>query len=380
METKQTVNEEMKLLIGQKDDTCISIILPLHHLTIDQKADKLHLSKAVKEVCDRLQTINAEASDGFISSLHKLMDEIEFDRKDEGIALYVSETISFYTTFPFAVAETIAIEKSFRLKELLLKEQYAIPYNLLYLDEHEIRLFTGKLGELKEIRNGEFPMIYEANYEYQPPSHSSSLAGYPHVKSFEREKTQVEKFRHEAFIQQANEQLHNYFQNSEVLLLCGISRYTSAFLNRTAHAGKIIGVLNGNYNRFDEAEFARMTWPSIEAYIYEKTVDEISEYNEKIGEGLAEEGIIAVWDAISSGRGETLLVEKNYAVKGYLANSNPWELLLQPPKRKHTVLEDAVNRLLEMLLEKNGRVIFTEDKMLESHGHIALITRYGFFS
>jgi hypothetical protein len=200
------------------------------------------------------------------------------------------------------------------------------------------------------------------------------------VKSFEREKNQIEKIRQEAFVRQANDQLQKYLQNSELLVLCGTTRCTSAFLNRTTHAGKIIGVLNGNYNRLDETEFAGMIWPLIEACIYERIVDEISEYNEKIGEGLAEEGIVPVWDAIVAGRGETLLVEKNYQVKGYLTNHDSWQLFLQAPKREHSVLEDVVNNLLEMQIERNGKIVFTEDGMLNDHNHIALITSYHYFS
>ena len=378
MPAKQTISEEVKMLLDQKGNTCISVVLPLHNLTVDQKADKLHLEKAAREICEKLRTEGIESADKLITTINGLLQQVEFNRNDEGIGLYVSEGTSFYSTFPFTVSENIVIDKSFRLRELLFKQQYSIPYNLLYLDDKEIRLFVGELGELKEIRNDEFPMLYEEKYEYQPASHSSSLAGYAHVKSFEKDKPAINKIRHEAFIHQADDQLHKYLQNTELLLLCGVTRCTSAFLNRTAHAEKIISVLNGNYNRFDETDFARMAWPSIEAFIYKQMIDVVGEYNEKIGEGLSEEGIVPVWDAVSSGRGDTLLVEKNYRVKGYLANHDTWQLFLQAPKRKHTVVEDAVDNLIEMVLEKKGKVVFAEDGMLNEHQHIALITRYNF--
>lgn len=379
MPVKQTISEEVKLLWEQKDKTCISIILPLHNLTIDQKADKIHLEKAIKEVCEELKRNHFEAAEKLMNSINNLQEQIKFNRNDEGMGLYVSEGVRFYSTFPFTVSESIHIAKSFRLKELLMKQQYAVPYSVLYIDEKEIRLYTGQLKKLNEIRNGEFPIIYEETYEYQPSSRSTSLAGYAHVKSFEQEKNAIEKIRHEAFIQQADDQLHKYLQHSEALVLCGTTRNTSAFLNRTTHAGKIVTVLNGNYSHYHETEFSNMVWPSMQAFIHEQMIDSISDYNEKVGEGLAEKGILNVWEAVSNGRGDTLLVEKNYQVKGFLINHNFWQLYLSPPARKHTVLEDAVNNLLEMLLEKNGRAVFTEDGMLDGRQHIALITRYHYF-
>jgi hypothetical protein len=146
------------------------------------------------------------------------------------------------------------------------------------------------------------------------------------------------------------------------------------------HANNIISVLNGNYNQLTEPEFSKLMWPSLEAYIHEQMIDEINDYNEKIGEGLAEEGIVPVWDAVSGGRGQTLLVEKNYRVKGFSAALNPCQLFLQAPQQKHSVLEDAVNDLAEMVLKKNGKIVFTEDGMLNEHKHIALVTRYSYFS
>lgn len=379
MPVKQTISEEIKLLLDQKGKTCVSIILPLHNLSIDQKADKIHLQKAIKEVCEELDNKYPEASEKIFDSIKKLEQQIKFNRNDEGLGLYVSEDVSFYSTFPFFVTENLFIDKSFRIRELLMLEQYAIPYNVLYMDESEIKLFTGKLKQLQEVRNGEFPMIYEEEYEYQPPSRTTSFAGHSHVKDFEKDEASIKKIRHESFIHQADELLHKYIQHSQALVLCGVTRYTSAFLNRTIHADKVVTVLNGNYKRFDEAEFANLVWPSIEAVIYERILDEIGNYKEKLGEGLTNEGIVPVWDAVANGRGETLLVEKNLEVKAYTTNHGSWQLFLQQPTRKHTELKDAVNDLLQILLEKNGRVVFTEDGMLSEYQRIALISRYRYF-
>lgn len=379
VKTKHSLSEEIKMLLKENGKTCISIIIPLHHLSAGQTADKLHLEKAIKEVTDQLAENNTAENQEIINSLTRLKEEISFNRNHLGLGLYVSADQAFYCTFPFLVAESSTVDTNFRVRELLMREQYSLAYHVLYVDEKEVRLYEGKLKELKEIRNGEFPMIYDESYEYQSPSRSTSYAGEAHVKSFEKEKNEMIKKRHEEFLNQADDLLYKYLKNSEALLPCGNKRYTSAFLNRTVHAGKVIAVLNGNYSRFNEAEIADMVWPSIEAFIHEKMLDEIGELNEKTGEGLVENGLLPVWEAVCNGRGETLLVEKNFQVKAYLANHNSWQLHLQVPQRKYTVLDDAVNNLVLIALEKNGRVLFTDDGMLNRYHRVALITRYQYF-
>ena len=375
IKTDQPKNEQLQALLNERKKICVSIILPLHNLTIDQKADKLHLSKAIKEVSETLNLNYPDEAASLIEKLHHLHDEVSFNRNDDGIGLYVSGEISLYTTFPFTVTEKINVQRSFRLKELLLKEQYAIPYNVLYIDEHEIRLYTGKLKQLDEIKNGDFPMFFEEQYEYQPPSRTTSFAGSAHVKSFEKDKSELEYIRHKNFLKQADELLNCHFQNDEMLILCGARKYISAFVNRTAHASKIVSVLYGNYNRFTETDFSTMVWPSIKAYADERMMDEVNEFNEKIGEGMSEEGIIAVWEAVAAGRGEVLLVERNYETQGFLDSISDWQIHLHP--LGHARLEvDAVNELLANTLEKNGRIVFVEDGMLGRHQHISLITRF----
>jgi Bacterial archaeo-eukaryotic release factor family 3 len=161
-----------------------------------------------------------------------------------------------------------------------------------------------------------------------------------------------------------------------VLVLCGMRSHVSAFINRTLHAGKIVSVFYGNYSRFTESDFSTMTWSSIKAYVEERTIDELNEYYEKIGEGMTEEGIISVWEAIAAGRGETLLVEINFQEKGFLEDLNSWQLYLHPPRRSYVELQDAVNELMAITLSKDCRLVFVEDGMLKRYQRIALVTKF----
>jgi hypothetical protein len=246
----------------------------------------------------------------------------------------------------------------------------------LHLDEKNARLFGGRLKQLEEIKSKDFPLVYTNDREYQPSSQSTSYAGYAHVKSFEHDKAGLEKSRFESFLLQVDELLDDYVKYAEAIIVCGVKRYTSAFLNRTSHGRKVITVINGNYDSYGITELSAIAWPAIEAFVAEKMIDEVSEFKENKGEGMAEEGILAAWDAVVEGRGLTLLLEKDYHIQGFLEKQYSYGLYLKPPKAPHIVLKDAVNELINRMLEKNGKVIFVENGMLRDHQHIALITRY----
>lgn len=373
---KPVFSEELKTLLNEKSTICVSIILPLHDLSASQRTDKLHLSKAIKEVNDLLSRQTSEAAEGIVNVLRKLQDEIILQPNDKGIGIYVSQELAFYTTFPFEVTEKKVIDKSFHLKELLVKEQYSLPYTLVYIDEKEIRLYNGKTGKLSEVKNEEFPMCFAEALEIQLPLVNSFFARNTYLKSFDRNKNEKLEEHHKSFLRTASEKLHSYIQNSEVLILCGVRKYLSEFMYHTGQTNKPMIIFYGNYSRFSETDFAEMVWPSVKNHIDEKLPAQLNTYYEKLAEGKTEEGILHVWNAIICDRGETLLIEKNFEVEGFIEHQNPSHLYLHAPKNPHAVLLDAVDAIIKMALEKDIKIVFVEDGMLNRNMRIALVTKF----
>jgi hypothetical protein len=91
---------------------------------------------------------------------------------------------------------------------------------------------------------------------------------------------------------------------------------------------------------------------------------------------MTEEGVSHVWDAIASDRGETLLVERNLEIKGFVEHQNPTKLYLHPPKNPHMVLPDAVDEIIKMALDRDIKIVFVEDGMLSRNMRIALVTKF----
>ena len=96
----------------------------------------------------------------------------------------------------------------------------------------------------------------------------------------------------------------------------------------------------------------------------------------KIGEHLGISGIQEVWQAAKEGRAFKLLVEKDFRKPGFVAKDAYKLFFLRPPQNSHKILADAVDDIIEMVLEKNGQVFFTDNDALKDYQRIALITRY----
>jgi hypothetical protein len=119
-----------------------------------------------------------------------------------------------------------------------------------------------------------------------------------------------------------------------------------------------------------------LTWKAMKLFLDNSKEKLIRDFQEITGEGRGITGIQNIWKAVTEGNCLKLLVEKDFSVPGYITNGADYELHLYPPVKSHQIIPDAVNRLIEMVLEKNGEVIMMENDVLQDYNRLALITRY----
>lgn len=119
------------------------------------------------------------------------------------------------------------------------------------------------------------------------------------------------------FVLEVDELLSLYMDEVDALILCGPKSYTSAFVNRCSCPQKIISIINGDFRGLASKDIAEMVWAAVKQFSLDKMIDEISRFEDKLREGLAEEGIIEVWRAIEEGRGVILLIEKDLRIHGF---------------------------------------------------------------
>lgn len=86
-------------------------------------------------------------------------------------------------------------------------------------------------------------------------------------------------------------------------------------------------------------------------------------------------GVNAIWPKALDGRGALLQVEQNYHYPARLEGSS-CTLLPVSDATGPNEIDDIVDEVIEIVLAKKGRVIFTEDEELVKYKHMALILRY----
>lgn len=375
--TTEILNDKgLSALLSEKGNICVSVIVPTHRTSPDRRSDKLNTQTAIEKADQLLKMkYSSDMALPLMNRLRELFQQIDFDHNEDGIGLFVSSNVHFHISFPFSVEGKVVVGDSFEIRDVLYKVNYSDPYYALLLTEHGAQLFRGSWAELEVIKDKQFPIEYEEEYVYNPPSRSMSYAGQAHVKSFEKDKSELEMIRYKNFFHRVDKMLNGYLVNNVPLIILGAEKLLALFKNNSSHQKQFAGKITGSYRYFNLKQLSDLISPVIFGHLQNERAKLVDEFMEKTGQHLATSGIQDIWSAAMEGKAFKLLVEKDYRCPGFLGE-NSYHLYLRPPQRPHTVLTDAVDDLIELVLEKEGRVFFVDNGLLKDYKRIGLITRY----
>lgn len=367
---------DIDLLLAEKGNPCLSMVIPTHQYTRDRMQNPELIEKAIQKARKLLSNSAwpKEKINQIENKFTVVLENIDYIRLQEGLAIFMSPNILKVHLLPFTVKEKITIGQAFDLRDLIYYAQYLRPYLLIALSKKKIRLFKGAGRDLQEVTNDDFPMTYVEEYEYARPSIGSPSS--PALKSFEGDKSVIREKRLKAFLRDADETLHKYLKGNTLLLVAGVDEEVVSFEEVTGHLKRMVGKIAGNYD-FDAIHpLAEMAWKNLKEHVQHSHEQLLAKLREDVGKGGLAVGLTEVWKAATEGKGLTLVVEKDYEATGYVDPVDSSQMLSRPPAQKHEIILNAPDQIMDIVREKGGKVIIVENGMLDPFDHIALRLRY----
>jgi hypothetical protein len=344
----------------------VSIILPFE----PKMGLKTELTHALERAADKVEKELLEnyPPDVEVMMMHKLrriIKNLHFNTFKKSIAIFLSPVFEKVLYLDINVEEKIIIDESFEIRDLVYSKKQVHKYILLQLSSNEYRVFIGNSESFIRIISNTTDHVHVLINDAP-----ERVANFTDNK--ERKEILLDKF-----MRQADNALDIILQSYKLpLYVMGTDRVLGHFKKLTKHTGMITGYVPGNYEELTTPELKEILKPFIADWRKVMQKDIMNQLDVAMGKQKLACGMIDVWREATAKKGRLLLVEKNYMYAAEHGSSDEIIYKATEPYNKFSYIKDAVDDVIEKVLENGGDVEFVDEGLLKDHHQIALILFY----
>lgn len=355
--------DEKAVLSAVKYLPAISIIMPFEP-KISPRNDleyrlKMAISKVEKEL---MNNYPSEKAVPVLDRLRHLVSEINFNTHKKSIAIFISPIMEkmFYLDMP--VAEKIIIDETFEIRDLVYQKKQDMQYLVLMLSAKRSIMFLANSSDMRLVKSNlaDHVMLSEKDL-------SERVANFSDPDS--RAEIVLDKFLH-----QMDDDLTLMLKAYPFpVFVMGADRVLGHYKKLTKHTHEITEFIQGNHEELPEPEIFKLVQPHVSNWKHVKQLDLLHQLEKAMGAKKLAHGIEEVWQAATHKNCRLLLVEKNFMYPARQGADPDIIYKEELPTNYPFYIKDAVDDVIQKVLENGGDVEFTDDGVLDEFGHIALI-------
>lgn len=297
-----------------------------------------------------------------IQKLNNIIRNLQYDTNKKSIAIYVSPVFEKVLYLDVLVEEKIIVDESFEIRDLVYSKKQSNRYLVLVISRNNSRIFLGNTTDFIKIASSNHEDIED--YQNEAPQ---KVANFSDMS--ERKEIVMEKYlRH---IDNSLDSLLNTLPLP--VFVIGAERITGHFKNITKHATAVVDYIHGNYEEATIPQLREKLSPYLANWKKDKEKDLLDRLEEAANKKKLAIGMKEVWKEAMNNKGRLLVVEKNYM---YAAEHGSAENIIYKLDASHNnflYIKDAVDDVIEKVLQTGGDVEFVEEGLLQNYHRIALI-------
>jgi hypothetical protein len=167
---------------------------------------------------------------------------------------------------------------------------------------------------------------------------------------------------------------HHYKDEPLRLVVVGEKEMQSAFSSVTEHGDAIIGRIEGDHTATHVRDLGQIVWPIVKEAMSGVVGEAMRDLEVSAEQGRMASGLEEVARQVNKGIQATLLVEEDYHMKGSIGGTSQ-SPVLSPEVDVRDAIDDAVDAVIEKVLEFGGNVVFTPCGTLSDWNQIVLLLR-----
>lgn len=344
----------------------VSIILPFE----PKMSVKSELTQRLKLAVDKVereikQTYTDELATLVLRKLRAIIRDLNFSTFKKSIAIYVSPVFEKVLYLDIPMQEKIIVNGSFEIRDLIYAKKELHQYLVLLLSAKSSRVYLGNAAAFVKIKSNVPDHI--AAFKNDLPQRVGNFSD----PSYRRE------ILTDKFLQHTDEGLsfllHAY---PFPVFVMGAKKIVGHFKALTKNEKSIVGYIPGDYEHITEPALEKALKPYLDNWKKVKMDDLRHQMEKAAGCGKLTNGIRDVWKQAARRKGRLLIVEKNFVCPAEQGGREDLIYMPSEPYNKFSYIKDAVDDVIEKVLETGGDVEIVDDGVLDEYEHISLIQYY----
>jgi hypothetical protein len=355
---------ELKKLQSIKEYPSVSILMPTHRHFPENQQDPIRLKNLVKRAETRLLGEFSKHEVKILTdNIYAIIEGIDFNYLLDGLAVFANKKYSGKFLLPFPVKERMTVDTTFLTRDLVFAMNRTQPYYVLVLGDKASQVYLGVRDSVSEVKSENFPVVnkFRQMLDEADTKHTN-----------DRLEDNIEKARN--YFRDVDKEFKKLNIDSYPVALAGVEGNIRIFKN-VSTGMEILAAVKGSYDKSSASELAKHIWPEVKKGMADNRKQVLKKFEESIGMKRAATGIDEVWKTANEGRGEILIVETNYHYSARLNNSG-LQLIPADSSNGPEVMDDAVDEVIETVINKGGKVYFVDNEGLKQFDRISMILRY----
>ncbi|MEO8413171.1 MAG: hypothetical protein ABI472_05905 [Ginsengibacter sp.] len=344
----------------------ISIFMPFEPKMSSKSELKNVLKAAANKVELKLQkSYPDEVCMLVMWKLRAILRELNFNTHKKSIAIYVSPVFEKILYLDIAVEEKIIVDDSFEIRDLVNSKKQLHKYLILLLSDKESRMYLGNTDSFVKIISDTPERVYASLIKV--PGKADNFCD-----TVGRGKILMDKFLHHIDTT-LNIILKAYHLP---LFVLGSDKMIGHFKNCTKHEAAVIDYVPGNYDKTTLTQLKEILNPYVNDWKKVREKDLMNQLEKAAGDKKLTFGMGNVWREAMNRNSSLLLVENKYIYDVNKERDDDIHYKETKHYDEFSYIKDAVDDIIEKVLESGGDVEFADANLLKNYHHIALVQNY----
>lgn len=361
------LSETLKALQVPQDGPCLTVTLPTHRTTPDNRQDPIRLANVVRSARQLVTSELDKATAAVIlERLEELVHDFPHQENLDGLAFFVSAQTARPVRLPLPLPERITIGERFAVQDLLHVLNRATPYLFLVLSDRPTRLYHGLLDQLEEVND-------EATFPFE----NLAVDGETLRTNDSAINTALLHDEHQRiFFRDVDQRLKVVVGDTRPLLIvAGVTKYLALFHEVTHHRELIAATISGSFTDLSPAELAVRVEPALAQALESRSRQVLEQLTQAVDRRRSCSTLPTCRREARAGRIHVLMVEQHYHESAVIAAESA-DMVPADGASGDMHVDGGVDAVIDQVQATGGGIVIVPNGSLHEHGRIAGLLRY----